>query len=71
MVTWWRSCNDAQALLRLTPAHREVIYLLHYRRLTLAESAVHLGVPVGTVKSRSTYALRALRLVLEEMEVTG
>ncbi len=60
-----------EALLRLTPTHREVIYLLHYRRLTLAESAVHLRVPLGTVKSRSTYALRALRLVLEEMEVTG
>ena len=59
----------ADALRRLTPAHRDVLLCLYYRRWTLVETAEHLGVPVGTVKSRSTYALRALRLVLEEMEV--
>ena len=57
------------ALRRLTPAHRDVLLCLYYRRWTLAQTAEHLGVAVGTVKSRSTYALRALRLVLEEMEV--
>jgi RNA polymerase sigma-70 factor, ECF subfamily len=56
----------AEALRRLSPAHREVLVCLYYRRLSLAETAERLGVPVGTVKSRSTYALRALRLVLEE-----
>jgi hypothetical protein len=30
-----------------------------------------LGLPVGTVKSRSSYALRALRLALEERGVTA
>ena len=30
-----------------------------------------LGVPEGTVKSRTHYALRALRLSLEEMGVTA
>ena len=59
----------ADALRRLTPAHRDVLLCLYYRRWTLVETAEHLGVPVGTVKSRSTYSLRALRLVLEEMEV--
>lgn len=59
----------AQALDRLTPAHRQVLQLLYYRRLSVAEAAAEVGVPPGTVKSRSTYALRALRLVLEEMEV--
>lgn len=58
-----------EALSRLTPAHREVLTLLYYRRLSVAEAAVVVGVPAGTVKSRSTYALRAQRLVLEEMEV--
>jgi RNA polymerase sigma-70 factor (ECF subfamily) len=59
----------ADALRRLTQDHRDVLLCLYYRRWSLAETAAHLGVPVGTVKSRSTYALRALRLVLEEMEV--
>lgn len=60
----------AEALQRLTAAHRDVLVCLYYRRWTLLETAGHLGVAVGTVKSRSTYALRALRLVLEEMEVS-
>lgn len=58
----------ADALRRLSPPHRDVLLCLYYRRWTLAETAAHLAVPVGTVKSRSTYALRALKLVLEERE---
>jgi RNA polymerase sigma-70 factor (ECF subfamily) len=34
------------------------------------EAAVTLGIPPGTVKSRVFYALRALRLALEERGVT-
>lgn len=60
----------AEALQRLSPAHRDVLVCLYYRRWTLAQTAGHLGLAVGTVKSRSTYALRALRLVLEEMEMS-
>jgi len=59
----------SDALRRLSPDHRDVLLCLYYRRWTLADTAAHLGVAVGTVKSRSTYALRALRLVLEEMEM--
>ncbi len=58
----------AESLKQLTPAHRDVLVCLYYRRWTLAETADHLGVPVGTVKSRSTYALRALRLVVHVKE---
>ena len=35
----------------------------------LVSAARRLGVPEGTVKSRTHYALRALRLALEEMGV--
>jgi RNA polymerase sigma-70 factor (ECF subfamily) len=43
----------------------------HNSELSVAEAARVLGVPEGTVKSRTHYALRALRLSLEEMGVTA
>jgi RNA polymerase sigma-70 factor (ECF subfamily) len=57
------------ALARLSPQHREVIRLAHYGGLTMREIAERTGVPLGTVKSRTSYALRHLRLILDEMEV--
>jgi RNA polymerase sigma-70 factor (ECF subfamily) len=57
------------ALGRLSPEHRDVIRLAHFESLTLREVAEALGLPLGTVKSRSYYALRHLRLVLDEMEL--
>jgi RNA polymerase sigma-70 factor, ECF subfamily len=60
----------AAALARLSPEHREVIRLAHYAGLTLREIAERKGIPLGTVKSRTSYALRSLRLILDEMEVS-
>jgi RNA polymerase sigma-70 factor, ECF subfamily len=60
----------AEALDRLTPEHREVIVECYYRGRSTAEAAEVLRIPVGTVKSRGHYALRALRLAMEEMGVT-
>jgi RNA polymerase sigma-70 factor, ECF subfamily len=57
------------ALERLTPEHRQVIRLAHFQGLTLREIAERTGLPLGTVKSRTSYALRGLRLALEEMGV--
>jgi RNA polymerase sigma-70 factor (ECF subfamily) len=59
----------ATALERLTPDHRQVIRLAHFQGLTLKEIAECTGVPLGTIKSRTSYALRGLRLALEEMGV--
>ena len=59
----------AAALARLTREHREVLVECYYQGRTVGEAAAALGVPPGTVKSRTHYALRALRLVLEEMGV--
>jgi RNA polymerase sigma-70 factor (ECF subfamily) len=59
----------AAALERLTPEHRQVIRLAHFQGFTLREIAEQTGLPLGTVKSRASYALRGLRLALEEMGV--
>jgi RNA polymerase sigma-70 factor, ECF subfamily len=59
------------ALSRLSPAHRAVLEQCYFQGRTTAEAARVLGVPEGTVKSRAHYALRALRLALQEMGVTA
>ncbi len=61
----------ADALTRLSPEHRAVLLECYYRGRPVAEAAARLGIPEGTVKSRTHYALRALRLTLEEMGVTA
>ena len=61
----------AEALNRLSPTHREVLVECFYQGRSVAEAAARLGVPPGTVKSRTHYALRSLRLALAEMGVTG
>ncbi len=53
-----------QALVQLSPKHREVLVELYYRGHSVTEAAKELGVPPGTVKSRSYHALRALRAVM-------
>jgi RNA polymerase sigma-70 factor, ECF subfamily len=59
----------AAALERLTPEHRQMIRLAHFQGLSVREIAERCELPVGTVKSRTWYALRSLRLVLEEMGI--
>jgi RNA polymerase sigma-70 factor (ECF subfamily) len=56
-----------EALRRLRPEHRSVVQDIYFRNLPGREVAARLGVPEGTVRSRLFYALRSLRLVLEEM----
>jgi RNA polymerase sigma-70 factor (ECF subfamily) len=61
----------AEALDRLTPEHRAVIVECYYRGRSTAEAAEVLSIPAGTVKSRTHYALRALRLAMQETGVTA
>ena len=56
----------ADALRSLRPEHRGVLLETYYRGRSVAEAAIVLGIPAGTVKSRTFYALRALKLELEE-----
>jgi RNA polymerase sigma-70 factor (ECF subfamily) len=50
---------------RLPPEQRAVFVFHHYLGLTLSEVADELGIPLGTVKSRLSYATSALRAALE------
>lgn len=52
------------ALAQLSPEHRQVIVAMYYQGWSVAETATRLGIPEGTVKSRSYYGLRQLRRVL-------
>jgi RNA polymerase sigma-70 factor (ECF subfamily) len=49
------------ALTRLSPAHRDVLEQIYLNGCTAREAAARLGIPEGTVFSRSYYALRILR----------
>jgi len=61
----------AEARTPLSPEHRAVLLECEYGGVPVSEAAGRLGIPEGTVKSRTHYALRALRLALEEMGVSG
>ena len=56
-----------QAFARLTPEHREVLRQCYYRGQSVAQAAETLAISPGTVKSRTHYAIRALRAALDEL----
>jgi RNA polymerase sigma-70 factor (ECF subfamily) len=53
-----------QALACLTPEHREVLELAFFQDFACKEIAAIVGIPLGTVKSRLSYARRALKTAL-------
>lgn len=55
------------AMRTLSAEHREVLLECYLRGASVAQAAATLGVPPGTIKSRTHYALRALRLALDEI----
>ncbi len=63
------SWDVTEAFRTLSDDHRAVLLEVHYRDRTVVDAARALGIPEGTVKSRTYYALHALRLALEERGV--
>jgi RNA polymerase sigma-70 factor (ECF subfamily) len=50
---------------RLPPEQRAILVFHHALGLTVPEVADHLGIPLGTAKSRLSYATAAIRAALE------
>jgi RNA polymerase sigma-70 factor (ECF subfamily) len=50
---------------RLPPEQRAVLVFHHALGMTVPEVAEHLGIPLGTAKSRISYATAAIRAALE------
>jgi RNA polymerase sigma-70 factor (ECF subfamily) len=53
------------AIRQLPPDQRAAIALHHFEHLSVAEVAVAMAVPVGTIKTRLMHARRKLRAILE------
>jgi RNA polymerase sigma-70 factor (ECF subfamily) len=66
-----RSWEMEEALRQIGPHHRHAIVETYYRDRPCAEVAAEAGVPVGTMRSRLYYGLKALRSVLEQRGWTG
>jgi RNA polymerase sigma-70 factor (ECF subfamily) len=59
----------SQAIDGLSPKHRAVVELAFAHNLSYAEIAEIVGCPVGTVKSRMSYALKCLNGSLKRMDL--
>lgn len=57
----------SEALESLSEDHRFVVQEIYFRGRKYSEVAEEAGVPSGTLRSRMYYALKSLRLALEEM----
>jgi RNA polymerase sigma-70 factor (ECF subfamily) len=57
-----------RAFDRLDPDDRLILALHHYLGLSVAETATHLSIPAGTVKSRVHAAMDRLRAAYDAEE---
>ncbi len=63
----WEMWEVRSAVEGLPPEERSVIEATFYRQLTHSEAADELGIPLGTVKSRSHRAFRRLAGFLDHL----
>ena len=59
----------SDALMSLSTDHRSAVVRAYYLGQTVADIAAHEQIPEGTVKSRLHYAMRSLRIALQERGV--
>jgi RNA polymerase sigma-70 factor (ECF subfamily) len=57
-----------RALTTLPPEQKDVLEMAYFRGYTQARIAEELGIPLGTVKTRTLAAMRKLRRTLQERE---
>jgi len=55
------------AMSRLSRQHREILFEVFFQDAAAADVALRLGVPIGTVRSRTFYALRSLSSLINEV----
>ena len=67
----WRAHEVRLALDQLSPTHRATVELAFVQDLSYAEIAEVLNCPIGTVKSRMSYALKQLGRILKAKTVTN
>ena len=60
LITDWQNARIQAAIQQLTPKHRAVIELTFVQEFSYKEIGEILQIPVGTVKSRMSYALKFL-----------
>ena len=60
-----------EALRRIGAEHRAALVETYLKGRPYAEVAAEMSIPVGTLRSRVFYGLKALRNALDEMGVTG
>ncbi|MEU9383036.1 sigma-70 family RNA polymerase sigma factor [Streptomyces sp. NPDC048279] len=59
----WHVINEA--LANLSEQQREILHHMYFLGSSVAQTSQSLGIPRGTVKSRTHYAVRALRRALQ------
>jgi RNA polymerase sigma-70 factor, ECF subfamily len=64
---WYEAWQVRQAIDALPPEERDVVRLQHLQGMTHAEIAEQLGIPTGTVKSRSHRAHQRLAVALSAL----
>ena len=58
-----------EALTRISTDHRDALVETHLRERPYAEVAAELNIPIGTLRSRVFYGLKALRMAMDELGV--